>query len=116
MQTLFILHDPPYGSERPYNALRLATALLRRSGGQVRLFLLADAVGCAKDGQSVPNGYYNLGRMMELAIKAGANVAVCGTCMDARGVNDGELLPGVHRGTMELLAEWTNEADKVLTW
>ena len=30
MKTLFILNDPPYGTERCYNALRLARALLRR--------------------------------------------------------------------------------------
>lgn len=27
MQTLLILNDPPYGSERSYNGLRLAKAL-----------------------------------------------------------------------------------------
>lgn len=29
-KTLFILNDPPYGTERSYNALRLAGALSKR--------------------------------------------------------------------------------------
>ena len=30
MKTLFILNDPPYGTERCYNALRLAHTLLTK--------------------------------------------------------------------------------------
>jgi uncharacterized protein involved in oxidation of intracellular sulfur len=31
MKALFILNDPPYGSERTYNTLRLARALAKSS-------------------------------------------------------------------------------------
>ena len=31
-KTLFILNDPPYGTERSFNALRLAGSLSRREG------------------------------------------------------------------------------------
>lgn len=31
-KTLFILNDPPYGTERSYNALRLAGSLARAAG------------------------------------------------------------------------------------
>ncbi|HEY5618545.1 MAG TPA: hypothetical protein VIK60_11420 [Vicinamibacterales bacterium] len=34
-KTLFILNDPPYGTERSYNGLRLAGALSKREGEQV---------------------------------------------------------------------------------
>ena len=30
MKALFILNDPPYGTERVYNGLRLADALLKK--------------------------------------------------------------------------------------
>ena len=56
MQTLFILNDAPYGTERSYNALRLAKALAKRDGESVRIFLMGDAVACAKAGQKVPEG------------------------------------------------------------
>ncbi len=60
ISTLFIVNDAPYGDERAYNALRLAGTLAAREDQSVRLFLLADAVGCAKRGQKVPEGYYNV--------------------------------------------------------
>jgi sulfur relay (sulfurtransferase) complex TusBCD TusD component (DsrE family) len=42
MKTLFILNDPPYGSERCYNALRLAGALLKNDReAEVSVFLMA---------------------------------------------------------------------------
>ncbi|MDX5445831.1 MAG: DsrE family protein [Zoogloeaceae bacterium] len=113
--TLFILNDAPYGSERVYNALRLAGALAGREGEQVRLFLLADAVACAKSGQQVPQGYYNVNLMLGKLIRAG-DVAVCGTCRDARGLAEDELLEGARRSTLAELADWTAAADKVLVF
>lgn len=62
--TLFILNEGPYGNERAYNALRLAGTLIGREGQQVRLFLLADAVGCAKVGQKVPQSFYSIELML----------------------------------------------------
>lgn len=113
--TLFILNDAPYGNERAYNALRLAAALAARDGQQVRLFLMADAVACAKSGQKLPEGYYNLQLMLGKVIRKG-EVGLCGTCMDARGLRDDELVEGARRGTLAQLADWTAEADNVLVF
>ncbi len=113
--TLFILNDGPYGNERAYNALRLAGALAAREGQHIRVFLLGDAVACAKSGQKVPEGYYNLQLMLGKVLRNG-EVTLCGTCMDARGLGDGELIDGARRGTLAQLADWTAEADKVLVF
>ena len=113
---LFILNEAPYGSERAYNALRLAGALAAREGEQVRVFLLADAVGCARAGQKVPEGYYNIQLMLGRVVRNNADVGVCGTCMDARGVTNQDLIPGSRRGTMDELAAATVSADKVLVF
>jgi uncharacterized protein involved in oxidation of intracellular sulfur len=112
---LFILNDAPYGSERPYNALRLAGALAANDGQRVRMFLLGDAVACARSGQKVPEGYYNLQAMFGKVIRNG-EVALCGTCMDARGLTDGELIAGARRATLAQLSDWTAQADKVLVF
>lgn len=64
-KTLFILNDPPYGTERSFNALRLAGALSKREGEEVKLFLMGDAASCAKAHQEVPQGYYNLEVMLK---------------------------------------------------
>ncbi|MDO8447652.1 MAG: DsrE family protein [Rhodoferax sp.] len=112
---LFILNDAPYGNERAYNALRLAGALASKEGQHVRLFLLADAVGCAKAGQKVPEGYYNIQLMLGKVLRNG-EVALCGTCMDARGIAESEVIEGAKRSTLAQLADWTVEADKVLVF
>lgn len=111
MLTLFILNEAPYGGERSYNALRLARALGKREGESVRVFLMGDAVACAKAGQKVPAGYYNAGDMVRMV---GGEIALCGTCMDARGIGTEEIVPGAHRGSLDELAAWTAQADKVL--
>lgn len=112
---LFIVNDAPYGNERAYNALRLAGALATRENVQIRLFLMADAVGCAKDQQKVPEGYYNIQLMLAKIVRKG-EVALCGTCMDARGLGESELIEGARRSTLNELADWTLDAEKVLVF
>lgn len=116
MNALFIINDPPYGTERAYNALRLAYSLVQRDGEAVRVFLIGDAASCAKRGQNVPNGYYNLERMLSAFARRGGEVGVCGSCMDARGLTAAELLEGTGRSSMDQLTEWTLAADRVLTF
>jgi len=113
---LFILNDPPYGTERSYNGLRLARNILKKAEGQVelRLFLMGDAAACAKAGQKVPAGFYNIGDMVGMVIRAGGEVGVCGNCMDARGISGKELVEGAYQGTLDEITEWTLWADKVL--
>ena len=113
MNTLFILNDAPYGTERSYNALRLARALAKTAGETVRVFLLGDAVACAQRGQKVAAGYYNAGDMVRMV---GGEVGLCGTCMDARGIGEDQLVDGARRSTLKELAEWTAAADKVLVF
>ena len=113
--TLFILNDAPYGNERAYNALRLAAAVAGKDDQQVRLFLMADAGACAKSGQKVPEGYYNVQLMLGKVMRKG-EVALCGTCMDARALREDEVIEGARRSTLAQLADWTIEADKVLVF
>jgi len=116
MNILLIINDPPYGTERCFNALRLALALLKdEKKPDVTVFLMADAVLTAKAGQSTPDGYYNLENMLKPLIRH-SNIVLCGTCMDARGIGEGELVSGAARGTMPQLAELTLAADKVLVF
>ncbi len=116
MKTLFILNDAPYGSERSYNGLRLAGALSKAEGEEVKLFLMGDAAACAKSGQKVPEGFYNIQLMLGRVLRNKAGVAVCGTCMDARGITEAELVQGVRRGMLAELTSWTQWADKVIVF
>lgn len=116
MKSLFVLNDPPYGTERSYNALRLAGALAKREGEDVRVFLMGDAAACAKAGQSVPQGYYNVNRMLQAITLKHATIGVCGSCMDTRGIKEAELLEGTRRSSLEELADWTQWANRVLVF
>ncbi len=117
VKLLIIANDAPYGGERTWNALRLAGASTTAEiGMQVRVFLMGDAVGAAKRGQSTPEGYYNLEKMLgDLAAK-GVEVKLCGTCLKSRGIRDEELVEGTQRGTMMILANWVKETDRIVTF
>jgi uncharacterized protein involved in oxidation of intracellular sulfur len=116
VRTLFILNDPPYGSERCYNALRLAASLATREAEQVWVYLMGDAVSGAKAGQDVPKGYYNVEAMLRLILSYGGTVGACGTCLDARGIAESELIDGGQQCTLQVLTDWTQEADRVITF
>ena len=116
MNTLFILNDPPYGTERSYNALRLAGALSKREGEQVKVFLMGDAASCAKAGQKIPPGYYNLELMMQNVRRHNGEIGACGSCMDARGITDAELTDAAHRSSLEELTNWVQWANRTLVF
>jgi len=116
MNHLYILNDGPYGSERTYNGLRLAGAVSKKEGNTVRVFLIGDAASAAHRGQKVPQGFYNVEVMIGNVVRHGGEVGICGTCMDARGMTDGDIAEGTHRSTLAELAEWTIWADKVLVF
>jgi uncharacterized protein involved in oxidation of intracellular sulfur len=117
MQTLIILNDPPYGSERGYNALRLANAITKTDAeGSITVFLMADAVVGAKAGQKTPEGYYTFERMLKRLLSGKGEVLLCSTCMDARGLGDADLMPGARRSSMDELAAAVGKADKVLVF
>jgi uncharacterized protein involved in oxidation of intracellular sulfur len=116
MKLMITLNDGPYGSERSYNGLRLAGSLAKQDGMEVKVFLAGDAAACAKAGQKVPQGYYNVQSMLTVVTRRGGKVGVCGTCMDARGMAEAELAEGTHRSSLDEWTSWTIEADKILVF
>jgi len=116
MNYLIILNDPPYGTERSYNGLRLASSLARDGNARVTVFLMGDAASCAVAGQKTPNGYYNIERMLKVLSSKRSRIGVCGSCMDARGIDSEALAEGAHRSSMDELIGWTQEAGKVVVF
>ncbi len=90
--------------------------MAKRDGEEVRVFLMGDAAACGKAGQTVPQGYYNLERMLRVVTQARGEVGVCGSCMEARGIRDAELNPSARRSTLEELADWSRWAERVLVF
>lgn len=94
----------------------MASAILKKDPAtELTVFLMADAVACAKSGQKTPSGYYNIEVMLKPVVRNGV-LLLCGTCMDARGLTDEGIMDGAKRSTMDELAEKTLAADKVLTF
>lgn len=117
MKILILINDAPYGTEKAYNALRLANQLGKdHETVKVRIFLMADAVSCAITNQTTPNGYYNIERMLKVSIRKGAEVKICGGCADARGLKDVHLIEGAELSTMAEFTNWVVDSDKVLTF
>jgi uncharacterized protein involved in oxidation of intracellular sulfur len=117
MKVLIIINDAPYGTEKAYNALRLAMTLQKEySQVDIRIFLMADAVSCALSNQKTPQGYYNIERMLKSVINKNGQIKACGTCAEARGIMRVSLIDGLQISTMSQLAHWSFESDKVFSF
>lgn len=113
MNYLFVLHDPPYGTERVYNGLRWADHVAQ-AGHTVRVFLFGDSVVAAQAGQKTPDGYYNTEKMIASLVRKGGEVGCCTTCLNARGISEELVTKNAHQSSMSELTEWTLWADKVI--
>ncbi len=91
MRVLILINDAPYGTEKAYNALRLANQLGKdHQSVEVRIFLMADAASCAVANQTTPNGYYNIERMLKLSINKGSKVNYFFQRLDAQIQNQAD--------------------------
>jgi uncharacterized protein involved in oxidation of intracellular sulfur len=114
---LILINDAPYGTEKAYNALRLAIQLGKdHEETEVRVFLMADAANCAIADQNTPNGYYNIEKMIKVILLKGAKVKICGSCADARGLKSIPLIEGTEISTMAELTNWVVDSDKVISF
>ncbi|MFC1237182.1 DsrE/DsrF/TusD sulfur relay family protein [Vibrio sp. F74] len=114
---LIIVNDAPYGSEKLFNALRLAIQLNEQEGKPVKvsLFLLSDAVTAILPKQS-PNEGYNIQQMLEIVIAQNNQVKFCGSCVQARGLSGLDVIEGCESATMDDLAQWVIMADKTISF
>ena len=113
---LIVAHDSPYGSEKLYNALRMAIALKEQDDEPIglKLFLMSDAVFGAQKNQQTPDLSYNLGQMLEILTAQNVPLLLCKTCSEARGVTQNMLVEGAAIGTLVELSQWTLSASKVI--
>lgn len=117
MKIVIIINDAPYGTEKAYNALRIANQLNKDfPESKIVIFLMADGVNCAIANQNTPNGYYNIERMLNLSTKKGTRLLLCGSCMDARGLKSVELVENAEISTMAELTREIMDSTKVLTF
>jgi len=118
MKVLIIFNREPYdNTDVTWNGLRLAETL-RKSGQEVRIFLMNDAVDMARDVCKAPEGYdQDLSQMLKDLISKDVKVRVCGTCMARCGIyKNHPYFEGANKSTMGELSDWVTDSDKVLTF
>lgn len=118
MSTLIVFNHQPYdGSDVAWNGLRLAKTL-KQKGEEVRIFLMNDSVDLARDTTIKPEFYeYDLVQILKELYEDGAKLKVCGTCQARCGLNKNQpYFNDEIKGTMDNLASWVIECDKVLTF
>lgn len=117
MKILIIINDAPYGTEKAYNALRIAMTLQRgQEDAEISIFLMSDAVTCAIPDQTTPEGYYNIERMVKAVINKGGKVKMCGACLNARGLKKLEFIEGAEHSSMFEIMELIVDSDKIMTF
>ncbi|MFZ2891372.1 DsrE/DsrF/TusD sulfur relay family protein [Sulfuricurvum sp.] len=117
MTTIILNHQPYDGSDVTWNALRLAKTL-HKSGESVNIFLMNDAVDLARDSIQKPESYdHDLVDMLKKLYTDGVALQACGTCNARCGLfkNQPYFDEGV-TSTMQILADWVIQSDKVLTF
>jgi uncharacterized protein involved in oxidation of intracellular sulfur len=115
MATALIVNSSPYGTETPYNALRLAGAIAVQDEF-LELFLLGDGVHLARAGQDPREAHASLEAMVRELLGRGVVVTACGTCCQTRGLPPGDLVGGVTVGTIHDLAALVARSDRTLTF
>jgi uncharacterized protein involved in oxidation of intracellular sulfur len=115
MSVLIVVNTAPYGSEGPYNALRLADALVLREE-HVEVFLMGDAVHAARAGQDPRGAHASLEEQLRQLLEKGVDFACCGTCCTTRGLTEDQVVPGVRIETIHDLAAATARSDKVVSF
>lgn len=118
MKALIIFNREPYdNTDVTWNGLRLAETL-RSKGVEVRVFLMNDAVDMARDACKLPQEYdQDLSQMLKELIARNVQVKVCGTCNARCGIYKNQpYFEGANKSTMEELADWLVDSDKVLTF
>lgn len=118
MKTLIVFNHQPYdNTDVTWNGLRLADKLLD-AGQEVRIFLMNDSVDMARDVCKPPEGYdQNLSQMLKDLIAKSVSVKVCGICMARCGIHKNQpYFEGAEKSTMQALAEWVIDSDKVITF
>ena len=115
MSVLLVVNTPPYGSEGPYNALRLADALALRDE-HVEVFLMGDAVQAARAGQDPRGAHASLQQMLVELLERAVDVTCCGTCCSTRGLTEEGLIPSVRVATIHDLAAAISRSAKVISF
>lgn len=113
--TIVIQNAPYQPDNKAWHALRFAGAALAEDMN-VRVHLLDDGVEVGRRDHAAPEGAVNLEQLLGELIECGLEVRACGMALDGCGIQEGDMIVGIERGSMKALASWVKESDTVLTF
>jgi uncharacterized protein involved in oxidation of intracellular sulfur len=82
----------------------------------VRVFFIGDGSWCATAQEKPANASYDFGWMFQRLSASTPHIGVCGTCMEQRGIAAEHLLEGARQSTLDELARWTADAERIITF
>ena len=101
------------GTDIAWNAVRLANKALEM-GSEVRIFLLNDGVWNAH--KSFAMAQIETYALIEQALKTGAVLRACGTCIDRNHIEVADMHPEVIVSTLPDLVNWVADSDRIVTF
>ena len=110
-----IINEAPYGKERAYTGLRFARMCVFE-GHKTNVFLMENGVYVAKKGQKTSSNQPYLCEYLDELVKDGVEVKVSVVCVQARGLNENDLIAGAKIVTLNELVEWTTNSDKIMVF
>jgi uncharacterized protein involved in oxidation of intracellular sulfur len=110
-----LINAAPYGSELPYNALRVAAAL-ELAEQEVEVLLMGDAVNTARRNQDPRAAHTSLEGLLKELLGKGVSVTLCGTCCQTRGLREEDLVEHVAMGTIHDFARVIAASAKVVSF
>jgi uncharacterized protein involved in oxidation of intracellular sulfur len=107
--------DPYDGSDKAWHALRVAKFSVEE-GHTAKLFLISDGVVLAHETVDDTSGKLEMGKLLSKVKELGVEIAACGTCLGMRHLDEEGVKDGIIWGTMKILVDWTDRADKVINF
>jgi uncharacterized protein involved in oxidation of intracellular sulfur len=94
--------------EKAWNAFRFAVTT-RKSGHEVKVFLMGEAVEC----EGLVHEKYNVDEQLKKYVEAGGEILACGTCLKSRNKGGTDACPISTMVDCLKMVEW---ADKTITF
>jgi uncharacterized protein involved in oxidation of intracellular sulfur len=107
--------DPYDGSDKAWHALRVAKFAVE-DGHTAKVFLISDGVLLAHSTVTDNSGELKMGELLLEVGELGVEIAACGTCLGMRRLDENGIKEGISPGTMKVLIDWIDWADKVINF
>ena len=112
---IIIIQSEAYVDSKAWDAIRFAGAALVEDI-EVRIHLLGAAAEIARKNHKIVDQHANLEELLTEFMECGINVSACGKSLDDYQIEETDMIPGIEKGSMKLLAERVKSSDQSITF